>query len=71
MLSFAGSELTVGSITFSSLLSVAPDPLPESLGCISKMVLNRFSESVVRNPISAFKCRPYKLGLSEGKKSSI
>ena len=41
-------------LTFSSLLTPAPAAAPESLGCISNTVLNRFSEVVVKNSISAF-----------------
>ncbi len=44
--------------TFSSLVAPAPDPPDESLGCISRTVRNRFSEVVVRKPISALGCRP-------------
>ena len=44
--------------TFSSRV-VPPLPSPdESLGCISSTVRNKFSDVVVKNPISAFGWRP-------------
>ena len=52
-------------------MTVWPPELPASLGCISKTVLNKFSELVVKNPTSAFGCKPYKYGDSGGKLSSI
>ena len=60
-----------GEETFSSLVAPPPAPAEESLGCISRTVRNRFSEVVVRKPISAFGWRPYKYGLSGGRLSSM
>lgn len=58
-------------ITFSSLVTVCPPEPPVSRGCISKTVLNRFSAVIVRKPISAFGCNPYKYGDSGGIASSM
>jgi len=53
-------------ITFSSGVTVAPPEAPASRGCISNTVRNKFSEVVVRKPISALGCKPYRYGDSRG-----
>jgi len=58
-------------VTFSSRLTAVPPSPPVSLGCISKTVLNNFVAAVVSEDISALGWRPYKTGLSGGRKSSM
>jgi len=51
---------TTPALTFSSLVTPPAAAAPESRGCISNTILNRFSEVFVKNSISAFGWRPYR-----------
>ena len=72
MLKASGSFSMMSStkaLILSSLVVTGPLPVPLSLGCSSKTVLNKVSDVAVKNPISALGCNPYKMGLSGGKLS--